>query len=131
MSLIDPKIVFADWSGLKKAHEFVLMRWVYTNHIHIDSIDIALALLEASHKYELHALFAVCEESVIRTISTDTCAEVHYIASKVGATKALQKCERITAQYWDCVKSELNGVEAGANESEDVEETVSTTLTKM
>lgn len=103
------------------------MRWLYTNQIHIDCIDVALALLDASHKYDLHALFDICEEAVVQMIGVDTCAQVHYIASKVSATKALIECDRITAQYWDCIKSELDEVAEDASESEDAEGTVNQT----
>ncbi|XP_037032634.1 uncharacterized protein LOC119071722 [Bradysia coprophila] len=112
------------WSGLKKRDELVLVRWIYTNHVHIDSIDIALTLLEASYKYDLHTLFGICEEAVIRMISIGTCAQVHYIAVKVSAKRALIVCERITAQYLDCIKSELNEAAVGANKSKDPEGTI-------
>ncbi|KAG4076533.1 hypothetical protein HA402_011349 [Bradysia odoriphaga] len=112
------------WSGLKKKDEFVLVRWLYTNHIHIDSIDIGLTLLEASSKYDLHTLFGICEEAVTQMISIGTCAQVHCVANKMSAKKALKECDRITAQYWDCIKSELNVAAVGVHKSNDAEGTI-------
>lgn len=105
MPLLTINFTCADLCRHKDAGR-ALLRWLYTNEIYFKSKWITVKLLKNSHKYQLHALFELCELALIKELNISTCAEMHEIATDFESTKMLKLCKPIASAYWDNLMSQ-------------------------
>lgn len=106
---------------LSQHNERALRRWLYTDEICLDSVGDALALLQFSDKYDMKTLFERCEQAVIDKLCLSSCVDAHFIATRINATKILERVERTVNVYWGGgIKSELFNDVVDTNDSEKV-----------
>lgn len=95
----------ADFYKLYGYIEYRFLRWLYTDVVALDNENVALNLLTVSHIYQLPTLFNLCEKSVLLTATITSCARLHDIAAKVGATTLLNLCKQWISTYWYSLQS--------------------------
>lgn len=104
--LINPSLRTVS-SGLGKLMEFYILRWLYTDVVYLDDVDVTLSLLQAAVKFKLDPLFDRCEEALMQTVSVSSCAGVHGVALTTESMKLVDCCERIASKYLDVIMSEV------------------------
>jgi len=70
----------------------------------VDDEDITVDLLAASNKYDVRALFKICEAKLIGSLTVDNAADC-FLAAYLHEAKSLRKCaKQFITIHFDAVK---------------------------
>ncbi|XP_076035532.1 BTB/POZ domain-containing protein 6-A-like isoform X2 [Oratosquilla oratoria] len=85
-----------------------LLDFMYLDNMELDSIDMALEVYEAAHKYQLEAARGICSQYIISNVTTGTALPALEAAILFDDEAMDNKCTQIMNQNPDAVMSSEN-----------------------
>lgn len=94
-----------DLSDIPEETALALIKWVYTDHIELNSSsndeDFALDIMKTAKRFNLTSLVEKCEITLISSVNVKNCVRYYQMAEELGVELLRNHCSSLISNHWD------------------------------